>query len=808
MSNDTSCAMIVSIYKNAKDTKNPYNRDVFYCLERIKIGKSKDQVLKYRETKDSNIKGNFVGVTFSGTFNYRKTEGLDQHSGLVILDFDKYDLENGAELKKEELSKDPYIFAAWISPSGNGVKALIKVPPEPENHLLYFNSVFKKYNDYYLDQSGKDVSRLCYESYDPSIYINKDSLVWTEKEENEVEEIGFEREKVIVPMTSDSQIIDKLKKWFEKKYGINKGSRNANLFKFAIALSDFGITQHNAESFLAQYEEPDFTLAEIMTIIKSAYRKGELNYGTKYFEDKVLRAKIEKKVFAGGKAKEIRSEFIAQKIAIAENESQFTEILESIKKNREVEVFWFFNDKGKIQLSPHDYKAYLENNNYLKYFPQSNSNTFVFVRKDRNLIELTNEKRIKDHVLTDLLNRGDVGFQPYDFMALNTKYFTSEFLSLIDSADIKIKEDTENECFLYYQNCAVKITKNTIEEIDYIDLDGYVWKDQIINREYKKEDHHNAMYRSFVWYIAGQDREKYNSFKSVIGYLLHTYKKPTDNQAIILNDESISENPDGRSGKGLFCNAIRHLKKLSKIDGKQFDFNKSFPYQSVSTDCQVLVFDDIKKNFAFENLFSLITEGITIEYKGQDAIHIPVEKSPKIVITTNYTVKGNGGSFEARKFELELSNYFNVNHTPEQKFGKRLFDGWDSREWASFDNYMINCLQYYLENGLQKHEYKNLEIRKFVNVTSFEFYEWTQSPDWIVFGERYNKGVLYDKFCEDFSIDKKYVTPRRFRGWLKEYCMVFNCRFDEPRSNGVRFECIVKNEEDGPSNEPIENPFL
>ena len=799
--------MIVSIFKSVKDTKNPYNRDVFICLDRIKKGKSKEKVLEYRNTLNPSIKDNLPGFCFSGTFSHRKESGLIEHSGLVILDFDKYDEVGAVEKKKKELMQDPFVFAAFISPSGVGLKVLIKIPASKDDHKLYYNAIYEKYFDGHLDKSGKDVSRFCFESYDPEIYINKDSLVWDVKEENDMQDLGFQREQVIVPMTSDNQIIENLKKWFEKKYGMNKGQRNANLFKFAIALNDFGITQHNAESFLAQYEDKDFSLSEILTTIKSAYRKGEHTFNSKAFEDKVLREKIEKKVYSGAKVKDIRNEFIQQKVTIAENESVFTDILENIKKNREVEVFWYYSDKGKIQLSPHDYKAYLESNNYLKYFPQSNSNTFVFVRKDKNLIELTNEKRIKDYVLTDLLSRGDVGYAPYDFMALNTKYFQSDFLSLIDSADIKLKEDNETECFLYYKNCAVKVTKDTIEEIDYLDLDGYVWKDQIINREYKKEDHHNAMYRSFIWFIAGQDREKYNSFKSVIGYLLHTYKKPTDNQAIILNDESISENPDGRSGKGLFCNAIRHLKKMSKIDGKQFDFNKSFPYQTVSTDCQVLVFDDIKKNFAFENLFSLITEGITIEYKGQDAIHIPVEKSPKIVITTNYTVKGNGGSFDARKFELELSNYFNVSHTPEMKFGKRLFDSWTRKEWAEFDNYMITCLQYYLTNGLQKHEYKNLETRKFINTTCFEFYEWVNNPEWIIFGERYGKGDLYERFIAEFSMDKKYVTPRRFKQWLKEYCKFFNCEFLEPKSNGVRFEQINKLEQKE-QEDTLENPFL
>jgi hypothetical protein len=52
------------------------------------------------------------------------------------------------------------------------------------------------------------------------------------------------------------------------------------------------------------------------------------------------------------------------------------------------------------------------------------------------------------------------------------------------------------------------------------------------------------------------------------------------------------------------------MKKVSTIDGKTFDSNKSFPYQTVSSDCQVLAFDDVRKNFNFESLFSIITEGL------------------------------------------------------------------------------------------------------------------------------------------------------------------------------------------------------
>ena len=73
------------------------------------------------------------------------------------------------------------------------------------------------------------------------------------------------------------------------------------------------------------------------------------------------------------------------------------------------------------------------------------------------------------------------------------------------------------------------------------------------------------------------------------------------------------------------------LKKNIVINGKEFSFEKSFAYQLVSADTQVLTFDDVRKNFPFENLFSVITEGITLEKKNKDAIKIPYEESPKVV---------------------------------------------------------------------------------------------------------------------------------------------------------------------------------
>ena len=59
------------------------------------------------------------------------------------------------------------------------------------------------------------------------------------------------------------------------------------------------------------------------------------------------------------------------------------------------------------------------------------------------------------------------------------------------------------------------------------------------------------------------------------------------------------------------------MKNVLRIDGKNFRFDKSFPFQSVNPDTQIMFFDDVNKKFGFEKLFSIITEGITIEKKNK-----------------------------------------------------------------------------------------------------------------------------------------------------------------------------------------------
>ena len=347
---------IVSLFKTITDVNNPYNKSVMYALDRIKSGKSKDLVEQLRlMSKDDyeKNKSKLPITCFNGKFRVRSASAIIEHSGLIILDFDKFETSKDAVDFRDSISDDEFIFACWISPSGHGVKALVKIPQQIENHKLYFQSIKKYFNHPNWDDSGSDVSRTCFESYDPDIYINLDSNIWTELEQPELEDIGILEP--VVRLTSENQIIERLIKWWSEKYGANKGSRNTNLYKLAVAFNDFGISETDAKHECYKYQSDGFNASEIDGIIKSAYKKTN-QFGTKHFEDNHKKEQIEKLIRSGKTKKEVQEKFIDVDISL-------------LKDNIDIDEFWYYNDKGKILLSTHKFKFWLEQNNFFKYYP-------------------------------------------------------------------------------------------------------------------------------------------------------------------------------------------------------------------------------------------------------------------------------------------------------------------------------------------------------------------------------------------------------------------------------------------------------
>tara|TARA_R110000765_G_scaffold88920_4_gene169967 strand:- start:48 stop:2435 length:2388 start_codon:yes stop_codon:yes gene_type:complete len=743
----------VTIFKNIRETETPFYRNIDTILLRIKEGKSMDLVKSIRSEKDKSerneLKKLLPAVCFSGEFTKRADKSIVNHSGFICLDFDNYEKVKEMQDDKSRLSKDKYVYSVFVSPSGKGLKIIVKIPADIDNHVNYFISLEEYFDSPYFDKTSKNIGRVCYESWDKNIYVNKESDVWDKIKEREYKEVDTSSTYKSLPITDETKIIEILMKWWEKKYPMSEGQRNQNAYILAMAFNDYGIPKTTSSYILNQYANEGFTVSELQTTIESAYSNTS-KFNTKYYEDEDKINHIRLKLRGGANRKEIVSEVLDENSELSSDD--VNKVITEIEKSESNTQFWVKSEKGTIKIIAFSFKKFLEDNGFYKIYPEGSQN-YIFVRIVNNLIDNTSSEEIKDFILNYLIQLDDRSI--YNFFAEKVSYFQENFLNLLETIDIHFMVDTKEYSYLYYKNCAVKITTDGIETIDYLDLDGYVWRDHVVDRNFSVCDDNGCDYKTFISRICGDKKDRIDTMESTIGFMMHGYKNLSYCPAVILNDEVMSENPEGGTGKGIFMNALSQMKKLVVIDGKAFNFEKSFPYQTVSADTQILCFDDVKKHFDFERLFSVITEGLTLEKKNKDAIKIPYAKSPKVAITTNYAIKGSGNSFARRKWEIELHQHYNRHHTPYDEFGKHFFEDWDRDEWCLFDSYMVNCLSSYMRTGLIESDFVNLKARNLEASTCHDFIEWC--------------GILNDEENTRLMTDTKLLGNELYNHFILDY---------------------------------------
>lgn len=140
------------------------------------------EIRKYADNKDekNKLKKKLSYVTFAGTFTTRAKSNLIKSSGYACFDID--DTQNLEEAKQKIIS-NKYTHCCFVSPSGNGLKFLVKIPEvkSDEEYKQYWLSIQKHYNLPDSDEATKDISRACYLSYDSKPYFNSDSEVYVDK---------------------------------------------------------------------------------------------------------------------------------------------------------------------------------------------------------------------------------------------------------------------------------------------------------------------------------------------------------------------------------------------------------------------------------------------------------------------------------------------------------------------------------------------------------------------------------------------------------------------------------------------------
>ena len=168
-------------------------------LDMIRSDEFSQRIVKLRRFKQegnveqaSRIKSNLPAITFCATFEKKRRSDLFVHyNNLLVIDIDELS-EETMEHVETCLFEDPYVLAYWKSPSGNGWKGLISLQyPEiakiigvVERHRQAFCAVEQYFKSHYgieLDPSGKDITRLCFFSWDTKL-VKKEHIVAFEVE--------------------------------------------------------------------------------------------------------------------------------------------------------------------------------------------------------------------------------------------------------------------------------------------------------------------------------------------------------------------------------------------------------------------------------------------------------------------------------------------------------------------------------------------------------------------------------------------------------------------------------------------------
>lgn len=766
---------MVTIFSKITDVENPFYKEVDEVLLSFKNGSNKSKIELVRSEKDKDkrnkLKSELKSVCFSGEFSRRSAKNIIRHSGFVCLDFD--DVEYPVCLR-DSLQDNEYIYSAFISPSGNGVKAIVKVPKDIQNHKKYYEAICETF-DSHLDTKTKDVSRVCYESYDPDLFINHNSKEWVlMKEYTEVTRKNNYPDYFQIKDTSKK--VDVIVKWFNKKFTLNAGERNNNLFKLACGLNRAGMPDNEALSFFNNFYSAGLEQSELESIIKSAYKnKHEFDTLTLIDDNRVREAQELLKKGVSKAKKEFRKEGLKD-----------TDIEDIIDFDFEDDflIFWDTDKNGKLSLNDYKFKLFLENRGFYKV--QLNEKEFTFVKVYNNIINEVNEVHIKDFVLNYVL---DVDMNVYNFFAKSTTKFSENYLNQLSTKDLAMIRDTENESYLFFENGVLKVTKDSTELIDYINIGGFVWQKNIIPHNFDTTND-KSDFEKFILNVSNGDELRKEIVETAIGYLLNNYKKQDEGLAIVFYDETLNDNPSGRTGKTLISKALSHCRKLVTLNGKEFNNKGQFPYQTINLDDNIICFDDMERSFKFETLFSIITGNLTLNKKNLQPIEIPFSKSPKIMFTSNYILSGVGDSHDARKIEIELYRHYSKNYKPIDEFGKLFFTQWNTNEWNAFYSYMVCNIQKYFEKGLLYSELKTGKTKKIIANTCEDFFDFCENEFLWRNNHYYTTKEIMQAYNDGVREIPKNMNVSWFGRWLGMYFDFKKWKREDTTNGGVRKFCI------------------
>ncbi len=447
---------------------------------------------------------------------------------------------------------------------------------------------------------------------------------------------------------------------------------------------------------------------------------------------------------------------------------------ETADKSSETEMsFWFIDGKtNQIKIDVNMLLEWLEDQGFAKVYLQSDHESSL-IKLEHNIAHEVSKENIIDYTL-NYLDKTNLDVKRI-LRPATSNYLGSDKLKTLKTINKEFQRDAKEHSFIYFKNGFVKTTKDKIELLPYDMLNDKIWHRDINPRDFQQGSS-DGVFSKFIELVCAEDSERVKALRSAIGYLLHRFKEESSAKAIILCDESI-ESENGGTGKGIIAKAIGRIVPTQSLDFKHRKSNQ-FVLQDVKPDTRVVHFNDVPERFDFRMFFNAISDDMEIEKKNDLRYSISFENSPKFMISSNFAVTGEGDSHVRRKVEYELCNYFNPKRTPYNEFGHALFREWDELEWGKFDNYMVECVQLYLNEGLIEPVLVNMAKKKLIASTHKDFVSWCEQRDW---SNKIDQKQLRFFIEEDTGLILK--STQQAKKWLKQYAEYAGYAMEEKTEN-------------------------
>ena len=272
---------LVSVYDNIFDVTSFSAKDIDHILTLIKYGYPEliKQITAIRNLtshqEQNEAKKNLPVFCCNGTFHRRNNASLLQYSSFIAIDFDGFKTDDELLAYKEHLKTYPFVYAFFVSPSGIGLKAIVKHnntnPAHHYNLFVQLHRVFGLGNTNF-DSVVSDISRGTYFSYDPELWINsncrpfefvydlgigdkkgkgasgKKPVTTTASYHYETTEEERMMNGIFQGIMTDKQVINYMNNHFWKKLkeDYEEGNRQSSLLRKASQLCKYGVLYENA----------------------------------------------------------------------------------------------------------------------------------------------------------------------------------------------------------------------------------------------------------------------------------------------------------------------------------------------------------------------------------------------------------------------------------------------------------------------------------------------------------------------------------------------------------------------------------